>query len=192
MELTDLRRSQFSILHLNPHHPPSFPPPLLAHLTGTELPPPPPSSIIGHTPVANASQAELLRLQMAQDRLAPLMAQGEDDENGDRLGLAGLKVGRERHREDAAAENTLLAQEKAAKVDGDEEEDWEVLAGEAAKLLVLPVSCARWLLFTLAGVLVDPFSTGLATTQVDSRLPAGRVQLLLLLRCVIYPLISGL
>jgi hypothetical protein len=129
---------------------------------------------------------------MAQDRLAPLMAQGEDDENGDRLGLAGLKVGRERHREDAAAENTLLAQEKAAKVDGDEEEDWEVLAGEAAKFLVLPVSCARWLLFTLAGVLVDPFSTGLSTTQVDSRLPAGRVQLLLLLRCVIHPLISGL
>lgn len=104
-----------------------------------------PSAIQPISAADNQSQAELLKAQMAADALAPLAGGGfgEDDDVIDgQMGLGGLQRSRETARqraEDQSLPATGEAGEDAAAAAHDDGEDWDLLAAEARKLLVLPV-----------------------------------------------------
>jgi hypothetical protein len=132
---------QFSILHLNPTHLPSFPPPLLHYLTSPSEPYIDESfkllpSVSSFPSVSNHSQAELLRLQMAGDSLqeTPSLEEAEEDFGGGG-GLGGLKAEREAARD----ANIGGREEMQVQEGGNDEEDWEVMAEEARKFIALPV-----------------------------------------------------
>lgn len=109
---------------------------------------------------------------MASDSLASL----EEEDDVGRFALGGLKAERERARD---------GKDEEAQAEGQENEDWAVLAKEARKLIVLPVrTLFLSLLSTACSGKADRvclFLQGFRTSVPHVGLPAIRVQLLFLL-----------